>query len=54
MHSFRRATLSLLRPLENASLLCFTSVISPCWHTVVRYRTILSYCQRVKHHPSSK
>ena len=27
MHSFRRATLSLLRPLKNTNLLCFTFAI---------------------------
>ena len=28
MRSFQRAILNLLRPLENTSLLCFTSLIS--------------------------
>jgi hypothetical protein len=37
MHSFRRATLNLLRLLENTSLPCFTPVILPCWHAKMRY-----------------
>jgi len=54
MHSFRRATLSLLRSLENANLLCFMSVIFPCcWHAKVQYSTIFYY-QRVKHRPTFK